>query len=163
MVSLPRMQLTLPSSVGALCRRVCAPHFSAAPDPAHPAGLAARSWDGGGGGGGSAERRAAHKGSGDDGAIRCQCRCRSGLDDGFSIACDVCGRWCHAAACPRTSAGMATTTANTQNVHPRRQRASISAAGANGHGHANGSGSGGGSVRRGSATADDGSGEPRGE
>ncbi|KAJ6563796.1 hypothetical protein B0H19DRAFT_1209765 [Mycena capillaripes] len=26
-----------------------------------------------------------------------RCRCGSSLDDGFSIACDVCGRWCHAA------------------------------------------------------------------
>ncbi|KAJ7449323.1 hypothetical protein B0H11DRAFT_1743704 [Mycena galericulata] len=39
----------------------------------------------GGGGGGGEE--------GDE--IRC--RCGSSADDGFSIACDVCGRWCHAA------------------------------------------------------------------
>ncbi|KAJ7663424.1 hypothetical protein DFH06DRAFT_924646, partial [Mycena polygramma] len=26
-----------------------------------------------------------------------RCRCGSSVDDGFSIACDVCGRWCHAA------------------------------------------------------------------
>ncbi|KAJ6543422.1 hypothetical protein DFH09DRAFT_978608, partial [Mycena vulgaris] len=32
---------------------------------------------------------------GDENAIRC--RCGSSADDGFSIACDVCARWCHAA------------------------------------------------------------------
>ncbi|KAJ7789344.1 hypothetical protein B0H14DRAFT_2397581 [Mycena olivaceomarginata] len=41
---------------------------------------------GGGGGGGGGEE-------GDE----IDCRCGSSADDGFSIACDVCGRWCHAA------------------------------------------------------------------
>jgi hypothetical protein len=41
---------------------------------------------GGGGGGGGGEE-------GDE----IDCRCGTSADDGFSIACDVCGRWCHAA------------------------------------------------------------------
>ncbi|KAJ6618544.1 hypothetical protein B0H10DRAFT_1234741 [Mycena sp. CBHHK59/15] len=118
------------------------PLYSRTRTQAQPAGLDAdggstaeteavvgpRSNGGGGGGGGGAEGRAAHKGSGDDGAIRCQCRCRSGLDDGFSIACDVCGRWCHGerargvgvlAVCAReASAGVATTTTKVFKLRP---------------------------------------------
>ncbi|KAJ7245247.1 hypothetical protein C8J57DRAFT_1190950 [Mycena rebaudengoi] len=63
-----------------------------------------------GGGGGGARHRGFVGGSAPEGigvggegegaaeegeAIRC--RCGSGADDGFSIACDACGRWCHAA------------------------------------------------------------------
>ncbi|KAF7322266.1 hypothetical protein HMN09_00004000 [Mycena chlorophos] len=33
------------------------------------------------------------EGGREDDAIRC--RCGSSIDDGYSIACDVCGRWCH--------------------------------------------------------------------
>jgi hypothetical protein len=63
----------------------------------------------GGGGGGSKARReedgrwrddgrkmgGLDKGGGDEDEIRC--RCGSSADDGFSIARDVYGRWCHAA------------------------------------------------------------------
>ncbi|KAJ7745529.1 hypothetical protein DFH07DRAFT_748821 [Mycena maculata] len=33
----------------------------------------------------------------EEGGDEIRCRCGSSADDGFSIACDVCGRWCHAA------------------------------------------------------------------
>lgn len=42
---------------------------------------------------GAANGSSANADTGDE--IRC--RCGSSMDDGFSIACDVCGRWCHAA------------------------------------------------------------------
>ncbi|KAJ7079903.1 hypothetical protein C8R44DRAFT_895581 [Mycena epipterygia] len=47
------------------------------------------------GGSGEAEGGGGRGGEEEGDAIRC--RCGSSADDGFSIACDVCGRWCHAA------------------------------------------------------------------
>ncbi|KAJ7492968.1 hypothetical protein B0H11DRAFT_1718335 [Mycena galericulata] len=62
-------------------------------EPLHPA--PSSDWPGNGerGGSGAGERGEGGEGEGDE--IRC--RCGSNADDGFSIACDVCGRWCHAA------------------------------------------------------------------
>ncbi|KAJ7714906.1 hypothetical protein B0H16DRAFT_511893 [Mycena metata] len=47
---------------------------------------------------GGPPRGAANGGSANaDTGDEIRCRCGSSVDDGFSIACDVCGRWCHAA------------------------------------------------------------------
>ncbi|KAF7364481.1 hypothetical protein MSAN_01109600 [Mycena sanguinolenta] len=69
-------------------------------------------------------------GGGEGDEIRC--RCGSSIDDGFSIACDVCGRWCHAAcfgiskeSVPEEWACWVCARKDT-NGHKSRRRASIS-------------------------------------
>ncbi|KAF8146167.1 hypothetical protein K438DRAFT_1991120 [Mycena galopus ATCC 62051] len=56
----------------------------------------AESGRGSGAGGLGQEGRDA-QGVGEESRDEIRCRCGSSLNDGFSIACDVCGRWCYAA------------------------------------------------------------------
>ncbi|KAF8189264.1 hypothetical protein K438DRAFT_958861 [Mycena galopus ATCC 62051] len=52
---------------------------------------------GGSGAGGLGQEGRDGQGVGEESSDEIRCRCGSSLDDGFSIACDVCGWWCHAA------------------------------------------------------------------
>ncbi|KAF8183600.1 hypothetical protein K438DRAFT_1140870 [Mycena galopus ATCC 62051] len=60
-------------------------------------GLGGAASGGGAGAGGLGQEGGDGQGVGEESGDEIRCRCGSSLDDGFSIACDVCGRWCHAA------------------------------------------------------------------